>query len=74
MAFCAVNLRVEGALATDDAAAAAATRILQLKVAFTLIFIIFTHRKKLELLEIKLQYTFYAHQRIHLFHLQSPPA
>lgn len=65
---------MDGARAIDDAAAAAATRILQKHQQSSFIFLAnrlsFTETKK-NLLESN--NTFYVHQHIHQFHQRSPP-
>lgn len=72
--FWPISLRLEGARATDEAAAAAATRILQKEIkqqpdSFS-VFIIILHDHNCKVLCT----TFYVHLHIHLFHLQSLPA
>lgn len=68
------NLRTDGSRATDDAAAAAATRILHKEGKPSIYFSAFILNIATKHSKIQSYCTFYVHRYIHLFHPQSPPA
>lgn len=60
--------------ANDEAAAAAATRILKIKICRAFYFRVVIVSIHLQHLHFELSITSYVRQHIHLFHPQSPPA
>lgn len=73
--FWAVNLRIDGARATDEAAAAAATRILQnFEESYNQLFNNSHYIEWVKLKVFQLSPTSYVHQHIHQSRLLFPPA
>lgn len=72
--FWAVNLLIEGARATEEAAAAAATRILQKNVESRVQMHVYTQVHMHIVSILRFSSTFYGHQHTRPSHQQSPPA